>query len=386
MSQATILKIFIFASLFLLPATVAATGLVFDDQTWEVEVKYAEQAKIFSVRNNFDLRLKAKEILLNQASLNTAPTLDNASLGKILEVSEALNQPSKSAELVIENLRAKKFEPGQNGQILDTFALYQAILSGTDPVPLSIIISKPPVALADTNELGINELVAVGESNFAGSPANRVHNIRVGAEKYNGLVLAPGEEFGFNKFLGDVDATNGFLPELVIKQDGLKKEFGGGLCQVSTTVFRAVMNAGLPITERRNHSFAVQYYAPQGTDATIYPGVVDFRFINNLPSHLLIQTRVEGSKLYYDFYGTKDDRVVELSTPYSYDRQANGAMKSAWGRKVSINGEILEDTFYSNYRSPDLYKQESVVESNIPNPDAEKNSADETINNPEQAQ
>jgi vancomycin resistance protein YoaR len=78
------------------------------------------------------------------------------------------------------------------------------------------------------------------------------------------------------------------LPELVIKKEGTVPEFGGGLCQVSSTAFRAAMNGGLPITQRRNHAYAVQYYAPQGTDATIYPGVVDLKFINDTPGDILI--------------------------------------------------------------------------------------------------
>src|SRR4029077_4231542 len=123
---------------------------------------------------------------------------------------------------------------------------------------------------------------------------NRIHNITVGAAKFNGLIIKPGEEFSLKHSLVDVDDKHGFLPELVIKPEGVTPEFGGGLCQVSSTSFRAAMNAGFPITARRNHSFAVRYYAPQGTDATIYPGSSDLRFVNNLSSHALIETRIVG--------------------------------------------------------------------------------------------
>src|SRR6185369_10179137 len=116
-------------------------------------------------------------------------------------------------------------------------------------------------------------------SNFKGSPKNRRHNITVGVEKMKGVIVPQGAEFSFNEHLGPVDGEHGFLPELVIKKNGTVPEFGGGLCQVSSTTFRAAMTAGLPITQRRNHAYAVQYYSPQGTDATIYPGSADLKFI-----------------------------------------------------------------------------------------------------------
>lgn len=246
--------------------------------------------------------------------------------------------------------------------------LYQSLLSTLSTINLPVLTSQSPVKLAQTNSLGINELVASGESNFSGSSKNRSHNIKVGAAKFNGIILKPGEEFSFNKFLGDVDAKNGFLPELVIKRTGVVPEFGGGLCQVSSTTFRATMNAGLPITERRNHSFAVKYYAPQGTDATIYPGFTDLKFVNNLSSDMLIWTRVEGTKLFFDFYGTKDDRTVEFDGPTQYDKKSDGSMKAAWTRRVRLNGAVTEQVFKSTYLPPALFYP--VEQATTPNPQA----------------
>lgn len=389
MSRSVIIKLIIIVAFLVLPGVTRARSLVFDEKTKDANLEFTKNVKSFSIRNDFDLTLKIKQALLNQPYEKLEPLLSETSLEQIFEFAEELNQKSEPAVMKVENNRASTFNPGQNGQTVDTYKLNQDILTNLDPIRLSVIISPPAVTLSETNELGINELVATGESNFTGSSRSRITNIRVGAGRYNGLILAPDEEFSFNKFLGDINAANGYTPEIVIKGTELKKEFGGGLCQVSTTVFRAAMNAGLPIIERQNHSFAVQYYSPAGTDATIYTGVLDFKFKNNLASHMLIQTRIEGTKLYYDFYGTKDDRVVELEDPYSYDRQANGAMKATWNRKVTLNGKVLEDSFHSTYRPPSLYKLESTVESEIPNPDApkeENNEENENIdieNNPD---
>jgi vancomycin resistance protein YoaR len=252
--------------------------------------------------------------------------------------------------------------------------------SNVNELQLPIIESSPKIQLSDTNRLGINELISVGESNFAGSTSNRIVNIRVGSLKYNGVIVKPGEEFSFNKNLGDVDAAHGFLPELVIKPQGVIPEFGGGLCQVSTTVFRAAMNAGFPITQRRNHSFAVQYYAPQGTDATIYPGASDLKFINNSSTPMMIRTRIDGSKLYFEFYGTKDDRTVTFEGPTQYDKKSDGSMKATWTRHVTMNGVTSDQTFNSTYLPPALFKHEVVEQPATPNPDSPQPSAQPTSN------
>jgi len=217
--------------------------------------------------------------------------------------------------------------------------------------------------------------LATGESDFTGSSRNRRTNIEVGSSRHNGVIIKPGEEFAFNKYLGEIDAAHGYLPEIVIKRDGLKSEFGGGLCQVATTSFRGAVNAGFKVVERRNHSFAVQYYAPQGTDATIYPGVVDLRFINDTQTNMMVWTRVEGNKLYYDYYGTKDGRQVEVLKPVQYDRRASGAMKATWTVKVTKNGVTEEQVFNSNYVSPALFQNQSTVQASTPNPTAESTPA-----------
>ncbi len=180
------------------------------------------------------------------------------------------------------------------------------------------VIDRAGQVFADKSiqDLNIKELVSTGLSDFAGSPKNRVHNIGVGVRKFNGVVIKKGDEFSFNDHLGPVDGAHGFLPELVIKGPETIPEFGGGLCQVSSTMFRAALFRGLPILERRNHSYAVTYYKwplGWGFDATIYPGAVDMRFKNDTPGDLLVQAYIEGTRVYYKFYGIKDSRKVDVS-------------------------------------------------------------------------
>lgn len=351
------------------PQQALAKTLGFEDKSWDINLTSTHPVKTAAVRQDTDLISMAKDVMLGQDRENYATLFNDESLILVQQIISEINQSSIPASLKIKNNKATAFEPGQDGRSVDIYELYLLLADSKDSEKLPVIISRPKTTLAETNDLGINELVAEGQSDFSGSPKNRVVNIKVGSKKFNGLIIAPGEEFSFNKYLGDVDAANGFLPELVIKKTGLVPEFGGGLCQVSSTAFRAAMNAGVPINERKNHSFAVHYYSPQGTDATIYPGVSDLRFVNNLNSSLLIHTRIDGSKLFFDFYSTKDERQVAFDGPYQYDKRSDGSMKAVWTRKVSLNGKISEQTFRSNYLPPALFKKVSAVESNIPNPE-----------------
>lgn len=275
-------------------------------------------------------------------------------------------------KLIINNqFRAEEFTNATTGKSLDFYTSMKNILyaleQGGATAYLKIDEVLPEKTLSDINNLGINELIGIGESDFKGSPKNRLHNIKIGVKQMQGVIIKPGEEFSFNKFLGPVEEAQGFLPELVIKRTGTVPELGGGLCQVSSTTFRAAMNAGLPITQRKNHAYAVQYYSPQGTDATIYPGVVDLKFINDTPGHLLIWPYFkDNTKLIFEFYGTKDNRKVTLNKPWQYDRKPDGSLKAEWTRVVEKDGQIATSTFKSIYLSPNLFHKEVTFPTSTP--------------------
>lgn len=202
------------------------------------------------------------------------------------------------------------------------FARIDDKLTNTDPktVRLRVDLKVPDIDANQIAAYGLKELVATGTTSFAKSPSNRIHNITIGAGAVNGTLIKPGEEFSTLGRLGKIDASTGYLPELVIKNNKTIPEYGGGLCQVSTTLFRTALNAGMKITQRQNHAYRVSYYEPPiGMDATIYDPAPDFRFVNNYNSYILVQSKIVGSKLTFEFYGTKDTRVVEQSTPEMFD-------------------------------------------------------------------
>lgn len=267
-----------------------------------------------------------------------------------------------NARIRLKNNRAEIFTSSSPGYKLNTAQsianITTALLESMPSASLVFEEVEPEITLEKINNLGLNTLLGRGTSDYGKSPASRIHNIKIGMSKFNGIILKPDEEFSFNKFLGEVDDVEGYQAELVIKSGKLEKEYGGGLCQVSTTVFRAAILAGLPITERKPHSFPVQYYNPQGFDSTIYPGVVDLKFVNDTPNHILIQTKVTGSKLSVEIYGTADNRKVAMEGPIQYDQKSNGSMKAYFIRDIiTSDGIEKKERFDSIYKPPPLHER-----------------------------
>lgn len=288
-------------------------------------------------------------------------TLNRQGLNDYLTaLSPSINRSPIDGQFTIEENRVTNFRLSQDGLKLEIEKniqkLQEEILAGNQGIELKVSIVPPKVTTKNINNLGIASLIGKGSSDFGGSPSNRIHNIKLGAAKFNGVLIKPEEEFSFNTILGEVGPEQGYKPELVIKRDKTTPEYGGGLCQVSTTTFRAAINSGLPITERYPHAFPVVYYNPQGFDATVYPPHPDLRFINDTPGYLLIQTKVDGYYLTFEFYGTDDDRKIEIDGPFQYDLKSDGSMKAKLSRKIYKNDELVEEkTWYSNYKSPSLY-------------------------------
>jgi len=241
-----------------------------------------------------------------------------------LKLAEKINQPAHEAKFMVIGGRVRVFQPSQIGQELDKeaslAAAEQALQQNPAPqVPLVVKVTQPTLTTSEANNFGIVEIIGIGKSSFVGSPKNRLHNIKVGAAVLNGVLIKPGEEFSLVKTLGTIDETTGYLPELVIKGNKTIPEYGGGLCQIGTTTFRAALASGLPILERRNHSYRVSYYEPAGTDATIYDPKPDFRFKNDTPGAILIQTKIQGDNLIFEFWGQSDGRQIVQTKPKIYN-------------------------------------------------------------------
>ncbi|MDD2753166.1 MAG: VanW family protein [Candidatus Portnoybacteria bacterium] len=301
-------------------------------------------------------------------------TLDTEQISDFLiPLSASVNREPTDAKLTLENGELKFAILSRDGQKLniETSAkkIADDILAGKKNIYLITDSVEPKISNFNTKELGLLTLIGKGESNFSGSPANRRINIKVGATKLNGFLIKPGEEFSFSQNIGDIDAPNGWVPELVIKNRQTIPEYGGGLCQISTTLFRAAINSGLKITERHPHAYPVHYYDPPGFDATVYPPNPDLKLLNDTPGHLLLQTKIEGNKLTFEIYGTNDGRQVKVKGPFATQKNPDGSLKATLTQEIWRDGQLeRKQIFNSSYNSPALYPNPNATPAPSPAP------------------
>lgn len=282
-----------------------------------------------------------------------------------------------------ETKRVVQFQNAQDGQELnkDQFisTLFQSFNNPPqEAITLPVTKTEAKITTASVNNFGVTGLIGQGRSVFTGSIENRIFNLKLAASRINGVLVPPGETFSFVHTIGDITAATGYKPAYVIKSGRTVLDDGGGVCQASTTLFRAVLNAGLPITERTAHAYRVHYYedggfAP-GLDATIFYPSTDLKFKNDTPGYVLIQAYAQGDNLYVDLYGTPDGRETVVTTPKILSQTPpppelrqddptlpKGTVKqvdwAAWGanvtftRTVTRNGEtLISETFKSAYK------------------------------------
>jgi vancomycin resistance protein YoaR len=246
------------------------------------------------------------------------------------------------------NTNTNQLEPikdSVNGRSLNvdgTLKRIEDVLFKTDVrrVPLAFIEEVPPVnSRATAKDLGITQLIVSATTYFYGSSPERKTNIQVAASRFHGLVIAPGEVFSFNNYLGDVSPETGYETGLVIFGNQTIKGVGGGVCQVSSTAFQAAFFAGFPINERYAHGYRVGYYESGvatvdgvatktglGMDATVYGPIIDFKFTNDTPYYLLIETYFVAAQqsLTFKFYSTSTGRTVTKDGPVTANPVAHG--------------------------------------------------------------
>jgi len=306
----------------------------------------------------------------------------------VLSLENSVKKDPVDAVFTFENNRVLEFKSSAQGYTLDSIQLTDSICPQIQSLIISseknstsllpLVYSQPKITTQQANNLGIKELIGHGESTFSHSTAIRNFNVEKGASIINRLLVAPGDTFSFVKALGEVTLDAGYKKAYIIRAGKTELDVGGGICQVSTTFFRALLNAGLNITERKNHAYRVSYYEedmPPGYDATVFIPSPDLKFINDTGNYILIQSTYDGKKkkLSYDLFGTSDGRIAEITNyrkwdatpapPAIYiddptlppgkviqDEHAIPGLKTAFDWKVTKNGEIIhQKTFQSNF-------------------------------------
>lgn len=240
----------------------------------------------------------------------------------LLPIAQALRREGTLPRLNWNNGQLSILVPGLPGRGLDIVrahaSINEALAGGSRVIDLPMVDIPPPVNEMNLATLGLVGPLSTGVSSFRASQPYRITNILAGANRLHGLLIPPGEVFSFNANLGPVDARGGFVQGAAIVNHRIQQEWGGGLCQVSTTMFRAAFWGGLPILERHEHQFRIGWYEelgePPGMDAAIFTGGADLRFLNDTGGWLLIQTWADlhQQRLYITLYGPKVDRHVEM--------------------------------------------------------------------------
>jgi vancomycin resistance protein YoaR len=297
----------------------------------------------------------------------------------LVKLGKRVEKPAHDATFAVDATHARVV-PAQPGIQLDGVGTAQAVLHAALKRLLVHRVAQLPVQEAPAKlsteaarKMKIHALVAGYTTVFGGVP-NRIHNVELVSHLVDGTLIAPGATFSFNKTTGDRNAAKGFLVAPVIVNGELTTGLGGGVCQVSTTVFNAAFDAGLKITERTNHALYISHY-PQGRDATVNYPDVDLQFVNDTDNWLLLRTFVSSSSLTVNLYGTPTGRkVTSTTTPLVghgvppvkktidpslkpgekiVDDPGSPALSTSVTRDVyAPDGKLLDhDTWYSSYRA-----------------------------------
>ena len=291
-----------------------------------------------------------------------------------------INDFPRGEVVSVEGKKVKEFRITQEGKELNVEDLRNDLISSIFDSRKTISLTVKTVTdSADKEKYGIVELIGEGVSHYAHSIPSRIHNLTLAAEKTNGVLVPPGGVYSMNDSVGPIDYQHGFQSAYIIKGGRTVLGEGGGVCQTSTTLFRAVLNSGLPILARYPHAYRVGYYEqdmPVGFDAAVFQPSWDLKFKNDTNAYILVQTsaNLEDYSLTFRLYGTSDGRSAEITEPivtgitpppeplYENDPTLpKGTVQqvdyAAWGatstftRTVTRNGEeLFSDTYTSKYQ------------------------------------
>ena len=347
--------------------------LVSPDAVWEID--RAELASALTLEDN-------------DGELTPKFAFSGDEFGGLLDDIEAaayLEPVEPRIKLDTETFQFMHLTEAANGSYLNRNILLRrleaAAAGGAASVEVPIVEMEPRLVNASPESLGLTGNFGIGTSYFGGSSWNRAYNIEVGAAKLDGTIIEPGQVFDFNEALGPIEFETGFVEGMIIINNKTIPGIGGGICQVSTTMFRAAFLAGLPIHERWQHVYRVRYYElgdghPPGFDASIYQPTLNMQFTNDTDNYLMIRSEYhwDAGRLRFYLIGSPSRRRVEMnawatgaSEPGEPRFEANpelapGERKQTdwpiWGLKTGLERQVFqgdellfEDEFISNFRA-----------------------------------
>ncbi|HAG10692.1 MAG TPA: vanomycin resistance protein VanB [Desulfotomaculum sp.] len=239
---------------------------------------------------------------------------------KVMTFNSAIGSPAQDAAFRVIKGDRVEVVPARSGTGVNPEDAYKQLVdylvknSGNPVLDLNLVTIKPKRTTEMVESMGLKGLLAYHTTSFDPGNVGRTYNIRVAANALDGLLAPPGQEVSFNKVVGPRSSEAGYKNAKVIINGEFVDGIGGGVCQVSTTLYNAIILSNLEILERTNHSLPIQYI-PIGRDATVVYGLSDLRFRNNTESFIYIRSFVSGGYLTFKVYGNTDYKIpVSIST------------------------------------------------------------------------
>lgn len=333
----------------------------------------------------------ARAVIVPNDPVKTEPVLDPGTLKLILQhIADETNSDPVNAAIAWDGSKVVATSDSKPGVSVDLDKLVDDVIAAAGKasgrtVSLPVSDVAPDIDAKHLDKLGIVTLMGEGSSSFEGSSDARATNVQVSADKINHSIIPPGGSYSFLDSIGTISVDAGFVEGKIISGGWYATDIGGGVCQVSTTVYRAALLAGLPFAEWHPHSVRVSFYEldgwPVGMDATIFQpetpdaGItLDLVFTNPTDSWILLQTSISDDRVYCDLYGAQTGYQVTVSDPVISDetdpptdplikqtsdlpagdreqtQTAQGGFTTTLTRQVTLDGQVIEDdTFVSIY-------------------------------------
>ncbi|MEW6697458.1 MAG: VanW family protein [Bacillota bacterium] len=282
----------------------------------------------------------------------------------LVPVEQIIERPASDAKLVVDQSGQVVQVADQRGLKLNLDQVYTELLNTDIHQPilhldLQAEETKAEKTLADIEKLRINGKIGEFTTNFDAKNTNRNINIRTAANRINGVILAPGQEFSFNKIVGQRTGQAGYRPAAVIVANKYEEALGGGICQVSTTLYNAALLANLTFVERHNHSLAIGY-VPLGRDAAVAWNQLDFRFKNTLPGHVYLRTVVSNSFITVQVYGDATQKKEVIVRSWVTETIVPEQVVKEFDPTLLPDEEVLISPAYAGFRA----KAERIIKEN----------------------
>ena len=320
--------------------------------TWkDLGVEYKETEiveKIFkeqkgNVINRYKMRKQAENGELKR-EYKLTPQLNTTTYEAFIKekYNETLEEPV-NAELSVSGTTVN-ISQSQNGEKVDKDKLKEltakAITAGTQDIQLPIASIKPERSTEDMQNMGITQVIAEYSTPMAGRNGSQSFNVNKSANTLSGAIVAPDETFSFNERVGITDAAHGYKSAAVFLQGKVVQSAGGGVCQVSSTLYGAALRADLGVVARSNHSMPV-HYLPLGQDAAVADYGPDLKFKNNTGKYIYIQAFSNGSSITTRIFGTPTGKNVEVLSKVIGETE--NKITAVTYKKVTQNGQVISN-------------------------------------------